>query len=148
MCYCGFLSFIGLLQVVASVILLASVYIQYDICYVSNTVYSLIWIQTLLSVVLYVLHCIPGLYMMLKAMKVKLLLFTSQMILTIITTLMVDFNDLTRLTCDSRIYDTMIYASLAVAITAFLSAIYVLYQEPKTPESSNRQKTYDTEEQV
>ena len=53
------------------------------------------------------------------------------MILTIITTLMLDFNDLTRLSCDSRVYDTMIYASVAVATTAFLSALYVLYQEPK-----------------
>ena len=137
MCYCGVLSFIGLLQVIASVILLASAYVQYDVCYVSNTVYSLIWIQTLLSALLYVLHCIPGLYMMLKAMKIKLLLFVSQMIITIITTVLLDFSDLTRLTCDSRIYDTIIYASLAVAITAFLSAIYVLYQEPKQETTRN-----------
>ena len=81
--------------------------------------------------------------MMLKAMKLKILLFISQMILTIITTLMLDFNDLTRLSCDSRVYDTMIYASVAVATTAFLSALYVLYQEPKKNKAADASNEED-----
>jgi len=130
MCYFGILSCIGLVQVIASLILVASVYVQYDICYVSNSVYSLIWIQTVLSIGLYIMHCIPGLYMILKAIKLKLVLFVSQMILTIITAVMLDFNDLTKITCNPQIYGVMIYSSVTIAVSAFLSAMYVLYKEP------------------
>ena len=143
MCYCGILSFIGLIEFVASILILISVYIEYSTCYVSNIVYSLVWIQCISSAVLYVLHCIPGLYMMLKAMKIKVLAFILQMILCIITFVMIDFNEVSQLSCQDYVYNTMTYASAVAMITAIISAIYVIYKEPKTNNTANNNNTED-----
>ena len=132
MCYCGILSSLNLIQTRANLTLLFAVYIEYTTCYVTNTVYSLVWIQSITSTCLYLLHCIPGLYMMLKALKIKLLLFALQLILTIITYMMLNFNEVTRVSCKPWIVDTMVYSSIIAIVSTILSFIYVIYKEPVT----------------
>ena len=54
------------------------------------------------------------------------------MILCIITFVMIDFNEVSQLSCQDYVYNTMTYASAVAMITAIISAIYVIYKEPKT----------------
>ncbi len=81
-------------------------------------------------------------------MKIKILLFISQMILTIITAIMLDFNDVTRMSCEPWLVDMMFYSSAAVAFTAFISAMYVIFQEPKRQQKMTEQNYANDDTEV
>lgn len=70
------------------------------------------------------------------------------MILTIITAIMLDFNDVTRLSCEPWLVDMMFYSSAVVAFTAFISAMYVIFQEPKKQKRTGQNITQDANIQL